>query len=44
MVIDIVCECCDIFGGVGIIIEYMVICYVLNLELVIIYEGIEMVY
>lgn len=44
MVIDIVCECCDLFGGVGIIIEYVVIWYVLNLELVIIYEGIEIVY
>lgn len=44
MVLEIVCEVCQIYGGMGIINEYFIMCYMMNLEIVLIYEGIYDIY
>lgn len=43
-VFDIVCLVCDMLGGNGIFDEFGIVCYLVNLEVVNIYEGIYDVY
>lgn len=44
IVLNIVCEVCQILGGMGIMDEYLIMCYMVNLELVVMYEGIYDIY
>lgn len=43
-VFDIVCKFCDMYGGNGIVDEFYIMCYMINFEIVNMYEGIYDIY